>query len=46
MKILKTLAVLMAFMLVLCSCSCGAEAATGGKYMLATGKAGGTYYSL
>ena len=46
MKILKTLAVLIAFMLVLCSCSGGAEAATGGKYMLATGKAGGTYYSL
>ena len=37
---------LMALVLVMCSCSSGSEAATGGKYMLATGKAGGTYYSL
>lgn len=36
----------MALMLVLGSCSGGTEAATGGKYMLATGKASGTYYSL
>ena len=46
MKKTKMLAVLMAVMLVLCSCSKAPEAATGGKYMLATGKAGGTYYSL
>lgn len=37
---------LMAFVLMLCSCSGNTETVTGGKYMLATGKAGGTYYSL
>ena len=42
----KILALFMALVLVLCSCSGSSEAATGGKYMLATGKAGGTYYSL
>lgn len=46
MKKFKMLAVLMALALILCSCSSGAQAATGGNYMLATGKAGGTYYSL
>ena len=46
MKKTKIFAMLMALVLVMCSCSSGSEAATGGKYMLATGKAGGTYYSL
>ncbi|MBQ6878365.1 MAG: TAXI family TRAP transporter solute-binding subunit [Oscillospiraceae bacterium] len=46
MKKIKIFTVLMAFVLALCSCSKGTEAATGGKYMFATGKAGGTYYSL
>lgn len=47
MKKVKILTVLMALVLILSSCSGGAgEAATGGKYMLATGKAGGTYYSF
>ena len=46
MKKIKILSVVLALLLVLCSCSNGPEAATGGKYMLATGKAGGTYYSL
>ena len=46
MKKIKLLALLLTFMLVLSSCSKGSEAAVGGKYMLATGKAGGTYYSL
>ena len=46
MKKTKILSVLLAFVLLLSSCSKGSEAATGGNYMLATGKAGGTYYSL
>ena len=46
MKKTKIFAMLMALVLVMCSCSSGSEAATGGKYMLATGKAGGTNYSL
>jgi TRAP transporter TAXI family solute receptor len=46
MKKIKIFSVLLAFMLLLSSCSGTSEAATGGKYMLATGKAGGTYYSL
>ena len=46
MKKIKILSAVLALMLMLCSCSNGPEAATGGKYMLATGKAGGTYYSL
>ncbi len=46
MKKIKFLSVLIALLLILCSCSEGSEAATGGKYMFATGKAGGTYYSL
>ena len=46
MKKIKIVSAVLALMLILCSCSNGPEAATGGKYMLATGKAGGTYYSL
>ena len=47
MKITKILPVLMALVLAFSSCSAGkGEAATGGSYMLATGKAGGTYYSF
>ena len=46
MKKIKILPVVLALMLVFASCSGSTEAATGGKYMLATGKAGGTYYSL
>ena len=47
MKPIKTIALILAFMLLLCSCSGGkTETVTGGSYMLATGKAGGTYYSL
>ncbi|MBR2042613.1 MAG: TAXI family TRAP transporter solute-binding subunit [Oscillospiraceae bacterium] len=45
MKKLKILSVLMALLL-MCSCSGKDEGTTGGSYMLATGKAGGTYYSL
>ena len=47
MKPIKTIALILAFMLLLCSCSGGkTETVTGGSYMLATGKAGGTYYSF
>lgn len=47
MKPIKTIALTLAFMLLLCSCSGGkTETVTGGSYMLATGKAGGTYYSF
>lgn len=47
MKPIKTIAFILAFLLLLCSCSGGkAETVTGGNYMLATGKAGGTYYSF
>lgn len=46
MKKIRIIAVLMALALLFSSCSKGPEAATGGKYMLATGKAGGTYYSF
>lgn len=46
MKKIRIFSVVMAFALILCSCSKAPGAATGGKYMLATGKAGGTYYSL
>ncbi len=46
MKKIRILSVLLTLMLIMCSCSKSPEAATGGKYMLATGKAGGTYYSL
>ncbi len=45
MKILKTISVILALVLTLCSCSAEAEPVSG-NYMFATGKAGGTYYSL
>ena len=46
MKKIKIIPLILAIVLLMCSCSGNQEAATGGKYMLATGKAGGTYYSL
>ncbi len=46
MKKIKIIAAVIAVMLVMCSCSGTSDAATGGTYMLATGKASGTYYSL
>lgn len=46
MKKKRLLGLVLALVLIMCSCSYGGEAATGGSYMLATGKAGGTYYSL
>jgi TRAP transporter TAXI family solute receptor len=46
MKKRKIFCLLLAVLILLCSCSGESEAATGGKYRLATGKAGGTYYSL
>ena len=46
MKKIRMLAVLTALVLLLSACSGKTEAASGGSYMLATGKAGGTYYSL
>ncbi len=46
MKKFKILSVILALVLIMCSCSGGSQAATGGQYMLATGKAGGSYYSL
>lgn len=46
MKRIKILSLLLAIVLIMCSCSNSSNAATGGSYMLATGKAGGTYYSL
>lgn len=46
MKKTKIICLLLAALLLLCSCSGKNEAATGGQYRLATGKAGGTYYSL
>lgn len=46
MKKIRIFCLALAMVLALCSCSGKTEAATGGTYMLATGKAGGTYYSL
>lgn len=46
MKKTKIFAAVMAVVMIMCSCSGASEAATGGTYMLATGKASGTYYSL
>lgn len=46
MKKIKIIALLMSLVLALASCSGKTDGATGGTYMLATGKAGGTYYSL
>ncbi|MBQ7123993.1 MAG: TAXI family TRAP transporter solute-binding subunit [Oscillospiraceae bacterium] len=45
MKKTKIIALLLAAILPLCSCS-GKNETVGGSYMFATGKAGGTYYSL
>ena len=45
MKKTKILSFVLAFVLLLCSCSKEQET-VGGNYMFATGKAGGTYYSL
>ena len=45
MKKIKIIGAFLAAAILLCSCSKGEET-VGGNYMLATGKAGGTYYSL
>lgn len=45
MKFCKMTALILAVLMLLCSCSKEIET-VGGNYMLATGKAGGTYYSL
>lgn len=46
MKKIKICCLLLSVLILLSSCTGKAEGATGGTYMLATGKAGGTYYSL
>lgn len=43
---IKILSLLLAALVLLCSCSNSEEALSGGKYMLVTGKSGGTYNSL
>ena len=45
MKKTKIISLFLALVLLFCSCSSETET-VGGNYMLATGKAGGTYYSL
>ncbi len=46
MRFLKITALILALILALGACSSGETETVSGKYMFATGKAGGTYYSL